>query len=116
MNDYMLQSRPMRIYFYAFGVMFSLLSLVYVLLALSCAWSMGTTIEYPPETREFLAQLAKEAKQDAQAAETLRKNEESEREIARMRRASRYVLCAAGSPRSSSSRTSSSSRPAARQT
>ena len=98
MDEYVFQSRAARISFCAFGAIFSLLCLVDLLLAISCAWSMCATLENTPESREFLAQLAKQAKQDAQAAETLRKHQEVEGEIASARRALRYFLCAACLP------------------
>jgi len=92
MNEYMFQSRAMRILYYTQGVLFTVTSLVIIPWMLSSIRTIDRFFEPSPESCETIALLAQQAQQDRKAAETLRQIEETERHIAGSRRGLRLLL------------------------
>ena len=92
MNEYILQSRAMRILYYTEGVLFTVTSLVIIPWMLSSIRTIDRFFAPSPESRETIAQLAQQAPQDPKAAETLREMEETERHIACSRQGLRLLL------------------------
>lgn len=97
MQEYILQSRAARITSYAGGVALSVACLVLIPWMISTAWSVGQFFEVSPQSHlafmEYMAQLAQRAKEDPDAAKSLREQEELERNVAASRRTLSLVLC-----------------------
>ena len=67
MNEYMFQSRAMRILYYTQGVLFTVTSLVIIPWMLSSIRTIDRFFAPSPESRETIAQLAQQAPQDTVA-------------------------------------------------
>lgn len=82
MEEYFYQSRATRIFCYTSGAIFTAVWLILIPSILSTASSIGVPSEPSPEDRDYMARLAEQAKEDTQAAESLRALDEVHRQTA----------------------------------
>ena len=86
MDEYIFQSRAVRILFYTEGAVISVCMLALIPYMLSGARSTDRFFRPSPESREAMAQLAQQAQHDPRAAKALLEAEEADRQAASFRR------------------------------